>query len=236
VKGAETARSKKASARRRGRTYPEGVRFYPYPVKEGGRKWVFIIAGTFLLALVAFVSGIRVGKAINDLQYSGKSSPASKLGKKKEEKKDAPHQAGFTRENSPANKEAKSLTSEAPDKREEKGRPTPLAQPTVGEKKLSDPAKEIASPAHGAKSAPVKARFTLQVGAFNNAEEATQLVNQLQSKGYPAYQITGSAAAKGMWYRVRVGHFPTLQDARQFALMFEKKEKIKTVITTVPAP
>ena len=233
--GAEVARLEKAAARRRGRTCPEGIRFYPYPAKEGGKRWVFIIAGAFLLALVAFVSGIRVGKAINDLQYSGKLSSQSKLEKKKEEKKDSHDQAEFKRGNYPANKEVNFFTSEIPDKREEKARPTPPTKPKGGEEKLLEPAKEIASSSQGAKSAPAKARFTLQVGAFNNSEEATQLVNQLQSKGYDAYQITGSAAAKGMWYRVRVGHFPSLQDARQFAVMFEKKEKIKTVITTEPA-
>jgi len=237
VMGGEMARLKKAAARRRGRTDPGGTEIHPYPAKEGGKKWGLIIAGTFLLALVAFVSGIWVGKAINDLQYSGKLSSRTKLEKQKEEKKDFLYQAELKRQDDSAKREAKASTSEVPDKREEKARPTSPAKPKVGEEKILGPAEGMASSSPpGAKSGPAKARFTLQVGAFNNSEEAQQLVNQLQSKGYAAYQITGSAAAKGMWYRVRVGHFQSLQEARQFALMFEKKEKIKTIITAVPAP
>jgi cell division septation protein DedD len=71
------------------------------------------------------------------------------------------------------------------------------------------------------------------VAAFNNHEEAQELINRLQKKGYTAYQITGRAAAKGTLHRVRVGHFQSLQEAKQLALEFEKKEKIKTIITSL---
>ena len=228
--GGEIASLKKATARRRGRTDPGGTELHPYVAKAGGPKWGWIISGSFLLALVAFISGIWVGKTVNDIQYNEKLSYRSKPEKGK---KDFLYQAELTRKEDPAKRETKAFTVELPDKRGEKEKVSPT-RPKVGEEKILGPAAETASP-QGAKSGPAKVRFTLQIGAFNNTEEAQQMVNHLKGKGYAAYQITGSAAAKGMWYRVRVGHFPSLQEARQFALMFEKKEKIKTIITTVPA-
>jgi cell division septation protein DedD len=229
--GEEIGRWKKASARRKSRTAAAGPGLHPHPVKEEGKRWGLVIAGTFLLALVAFISGIWVGKAINELQYHPKLPSQNKPEKKK---KDALYQPELKKQNDSVKRETKASTAESTDKREEKSRTSPT-KPKLGDEKSLPPAEEVVSQSSpGAKSEQAKARFTLQVGAFNNSEEAQQWVNQLKNKGYAAYQITGSAAAKGMLYRVRVGRFPSLQDARQFALIFEKKEKIKTIITTLP--
>jgi cell division septation protein DedD len=61
-------------------------------------------------------------------------------------------------------------------------------------------------------------------------------VNELKKKGYEAYQVTGTAAAKGTLHRVRIGHFQTLQEARQFALSFEKRENRKPIIASLQNP
>ena len=74
------------------------------------------------------------------------------------------------------------------------------------------------------------------MGAFNNPQEAQELVNQLKKKGYEAYQVTGSAAAKGTVHRVRIGNFQNLQEAKQFALTFEKKENLKPIISNLQNP
>ncbi len=207
----ETGRLKKAAARRRGRTFSGSLRFPPETSREGENKWglMMVFAGAFCLALVAFLSGIWMGKAMNDLPYPRETRPQLKKERPKEEKGN--------------------LSAAGEVKRE--------ADRTHGEeKKLASAGKSAPPSASGEDPPPAKIRFTLQIGAFNNSEEAQKMVSQLQSKGYVAYEIPGKGAAKGMLYRVRVGHFPTLQDARQFALLFEKKEKMKGVITTEPVP
>ncbi len=207
----ETGRWQKAAARRRGRTFPLSMKFHPEASREGENKWglMMVFAGAFCLALVAFLSGIWMGKTIDDLPYRGENLLQPKKERPKEERRDS---------------------SAAGELKREEDR-------THGEEKNLGPAeKRIALSSSGAESAPSKIRFTLQIGAFNNSEEAQKMVSQLQSKGYIAYEITGKGAAKGMLYRVRVGRFPTLQDAREFALLFEKKEKMKGVITTEAVP
>jgi cell division septation protein DedD len=105
--------------------------------------------------------------------------------------------------------------------------------PKVSNGEASAPAK---TPGPEGEADPPKAKYTLQVAALNNAEEAQDLVNQLKKKGYEVYQLTGSAASRGTLHRVRVGHFQSLQDARQFASIFEKKENMKTIISEVHNP
>jgi hypothetical protein len=207
----EIARLKKAAARRRGRTFPPSLEFHPAAPREGENKWglMIVFAGAFCLALVAFLSGIWMGKAINNLPYRGETRPQAKKERPKEEKRNSSAAGELKREENRGHGE---------------------------EKNLAPAEKSIALSSSGAESAPAKIRFTLQIGAFNNSEEAQKMVSQLQSKGYIAYEITGKGAAKGMLYRVRVGRFPTLQDAREFALLFEKKEKMKGVITTEAVP
>lgn len=50
-------------------------------------------------------------------------------------------------------------------------------------------------------------RFTIQVAAVKEADNAKRLVNDLREKGYPAYQISVTLPGKGAWYRVRVGAY-----------------------------
>ncbi len=124
-------------------------------------------------------------------------------------------------------------------KREKAGknrRPRRVPEKAPAEKTASPSRESSPPPAEEGKAGPAKAKYTLQVGAFNNPQEAQELVNQLKKKGYEAYQVTGSAAAKGTLHRVRIGHFQNLQEARQFALTFEKKENLKPIISSLQNP
>jgi cell division septation protein DedD len=198
-----------------------------------GTEWSLVVAGALILALVAFVTGVRMGKGLSDFKHTDASSLRAQA-KGQKSPPLAPEVKGM---DSQPSREAKIILPEVPEKGKEKEkdlRPSPTQEKAFGEK-LSRPAeKAVTPPTEETKATPPpKAKFTLQVGAFNNPEEARELVSQLRSKGYPAYQVTGTAAAKGTLYRVRIGQFQSLPEARQFALAFEKKEKVKTVIASL---
>lgn len=196
-----------------------------------GTEWSLVVAGALILALVAFVTGVRMGKGLSDFKHTD----ASSLRTQAKGPKSPPLTPEVKGMDSQPSREAKIILPEVPEKGKEKDlRPSPTQEKTFGEK-LSRPAeKAVIPPTEETKATPPpKAKFTLQVGAFNNSEEARELVNQLRSKGYPAYQVTGTAVAKGTLYRVRIGQFQSLPEARQFALAFEKKEKVKTVIASL---
>lgn len=195
---------KKAAARRR--TPGEPLRGTPGP------KWAWIFIGVLVLCLVAFFSGVRMGKALSELK------PAEKSQAKQVYELPMPPFYSEPKKEETASKEAKVLLPESPEKKVDKESPP-----------VSPPPKKV--PERKESPAPAKAKYTLQVAAFNNPEEARDLVNQLKKKGYPAYQASGNAAARGALHRVRIGQFPTLQEAKQFAINFEKREKMKTLIT-----
>jgi hypothetical protein len=218
-------RLRKAAARHGARDFPPGPGL-PSPVAEdrSNRKFFYVAAGALLLALVAFVCGVQMGKALSDLRWSESGgariqdrrgdAPPFRFMEKGKDPQPAP-EAGETRKEPPAPRQAEKAP---PEKSGESPKETP---PAVSEE---------------GKSAPAKAKYTLQVAAFNNPQEAQDLVNQMKKKGYDAYQATGSGAAKGTLHRVRIGYFQTLQEARQFAMVFEKKENLRPIISNLQNP
>jgi cell division septation protein DedD len=214
---------KKGVSRRRPKFWAQEAKFFSKAIKD--HPWAWIAVGSFFVVFVAFVSGVRMGKALTDLQYeeevvmkpsvkerkSFPSTPESKVPDLTQSPKTEGAEAEVEEKQAPA----KGLPEKTSSRKDEATR-------AISEKPSMTP--------------PSNAKFSLQVAALNNPEEARELVNQLRKKGYSAYQITGSGAAKGAWHRVRVGYFPSLAEAKQFALIFEKKEKIKTIIVSLPAP
>ena len=218
-------RIKKAAARRRMRDSTPGTGFLQPPGERSSARFFSIAAGALAVALVAFLCGVQMGKSLSELQRS--EEPAPRI---QDRKGQAPpfRLMKKEKENHPG-QEAKARSSESGEK--VSGETSPSSDPKVSEGKASEPEKTSAR--EDEKDTPPRVRYTLQVAAFNNSAEAEDLVNQLKKKGYDAFQVTGSAAAKGALHRVRVGQFPSLQEARQFALIFEKKENIKPIISSV---
>ncbi|KPA12750.1 Sporulation/cell division region, bacteria domain protein [Candidatus Magnetomorum sp. HK-1] len=64
---------------------------------------------------------------------------------------------------------------------------------------------------------------TLQAAALKNATAAIELVKRLKGMGFPAYTATISIPKKGLWHRVRVGTFETIQKAKQMKTQLQRK-------------
>jgi len=56
---------------------------------------------------------------------------------------------------------------------------------------------------------------TLQTAALKNAHAAVEMAKKLKRMGYPAYTTSINLPQKGLWHRVRVGTFSSVQKARQ---------------------
>jgi cell division septation protein DedD len=77
--------------------------------------------------------------------------------------------------------------------------PSPsVAQPQSGEKAQTE------SPAQGDETG---AKFTVQVGSFNDRSEANARVSGLRAAGFDARAVAVELQGRGTWYRVQVGHF-----------------------------
>jgi cell division septation protein DedD len=89
----------------------------------------------------------------------------------------------------------------------------PLAQAPAEE--ASPEAVKPSTPAVGVDAAPdVPRPYTLQVGSFSQQTRARELVVRLQGAGHDAYMVEVDLGSKGVWWRVRVGHFETAQSAK----------------------
>jgi cell division septation protein DedD len=199
-----------------------------------GPPWVWIFVGTLVLCWVAFFSGVRMGKT----WMEWKAPP--KIPEKHADLFPTPpfYSQPLKEKEEALPREAKVGAPESRERPIEKKEPPAPSPPRKVPERTTRSLEKTPPPAPE-KKGPVgvsKPRYTLQVGAFHNEQEARELVNQLKKKGYPAYQTSGNAAARGTLHRVRIGQFPTLEEAKQFALHFERKEKIKTLITGATGP
>ena len=70
----------------------------------------------------------------------------------------------------------------------------------------------------------------MQVAAFRDSDDARRQAKELADKGYNVIVIKADIPGKGIWHRVRLGPFETLDEAKSFAIEFERKENIKTYI------
>ncbi len=61
--------------------------------------------------------------------------------------------------------------------------------------------------------------FSIQVGAFSNADNAVRLTETLQSNGLDAYHFVHKSGL----YKVRFGDYPTRKTARKQADLLKKK-------------
>jgi len=67
--------------------------------------------------------------------------------------------------------------------------------------------------------------YSIQVGAFLLAINAQQRANQLKSKGYAPRIMAVTDPQGRIWFSVRIGNFPTLEQAQKQADEFTAREK-----------
>ena len=77
------------------------------------------------------------------------------------------------------------------------------------------------------------ARYTVQIGAFQDQSQANRLLSSMKSKGYPVFIKQMESPDNKRWYRVRVGTFSTRDDAISYGDKIKEKEaRIKSVFIT----
>jgi len=70
---------------------------------------------------------------------------------------------------------------------------------------------------------------TLQTAALKNAHAAVEMAKKLKRMGFPAYTASINLPEKGLWHRVRVGTFSSVEKARLMKDCLQKKN-IESII------
>jgi len=73
-------------------------------------------------------------------------------------------------------------------------------------------------------------QYSIMVGAFKVEQNARDLQNTLQKKGYPVLSYLIDLPGKGSWYRVIVGNYADVKEARKVASTLKSEEKIPALI------
>ena len=71
---------------------------------------------------------------------------------------------------------------------------------------------------------------SVQVGAFRVIENAEDLINRLEAKGYSAQIVEVPDRQGRLWFTVRIGDHPTLASAEEHARIFMENENMRTFI------
>lgn len=111
---------------------------------------------------------------------------------------------------------------------------TPEPTKVVKAEKPPEPGSEIAkteTPKVAKEKPAAKPRYSLQVGAFRNSENANQYVNQLKQKGYGAYIFMKADSNAKTWHTVRIGDYIYWSEASSARSMFMKKEEKPAFVT-----
>lgn len=156
-------------------------------------------------------------------QSMGENGPKPDLGFYEELKKTSPGKK-YMVDIPPAEPEKTSTGADA--------QPKPRDPPAVASKPKPEPKPRSAvEPAKARPADGTTNRFTVQVAALKEVKGARRMVDELRSKGYPAYQVRSVSANQAVWFRVRVGAFKDRTDAEQ-VLQELKKNKINGLIVS----
>ncbi len=106
-------------------------------------------------------------------------------------------------------------------------------------KPVSAPVKPAATPAKPALIAPAReapaaeAKFTLQLSSFQDRGEADAFVAEMKQAGWRVYMVEAEVQDKGTWYRVRLGHYASYDDALRGKERFEDQQHVIAYVTRV---
>ena len=67
--------------------------------------------------------------------------------------------------------------------------------------------------------------YTIQLASLPHKEDAERMVAELQSKRYDAYMLHVNLPGKGTFYRVRVGHYSSLDQAKKALAIIQARER-----------
>ncbi len=101
--------------------------------------------------------------------------------------------------------------------------------PAAQQMRQASPADEVEKGAVRIKTAE-NAKYSLQVGSYQQMAEANGAVERWKAKGYPAFLMIADIPDRGRWYRVRVGGFASREEARKYQGQLESQEAISAIV------
>jgi len=103
------------------------------------------------------------------------------------------------------------------------------AGPGAPNKELSDAVAQLEKPEAAADALP--ARYTLQIGAHPAMHKAKTQLTKLRERGLEPHVVAVDSPGKDSIYRVRIGKFHSMDEARHFQSEIQTRHDLSTFIT-----
>ena len=213
----------------------------PSSSRKGLALWIFLI---FFVSAWMFILGILVGRGTAPVQFDIEKLQ-NELAALKEDVVQEELERFKIDSNAAGNKTEMNFYEELKVTKDEDSlnidtseqKKEPLPQNAVSEPKKIGPSEEALSVKAHQESKPetisktdiaIK-NLTIQVASFKDPNVAEKMVEELNKKGFPAYRSIGKVPGKGIWYRVRIGHFSSKSEAESILKML-KKDRLNAIL------
>lgn len=183
------------------------------------KEIILVLLFVVILIITSFTLGIRLGKKISFRDAGIKDEDVKSVELKSAEEEDVDKtmasDAKLTDEEKMKNlmDETKSRLSDELEKFSSDGRPAGGAKvseaPTLQTSKLN-------SSTPVAPNSSTLGKFTIQLGSYNTVEEAKQFAEGFTVRGYSPIINEVKIEGKGNWYRVSLGMFGSVDEAKAY--------------------
>lgn len=75
------------------------------------------------------------------------------------------------------------------------------------------------------------AKYTLQISAYPERDRARTRMRRLEKMGLDPYLVAGELPEEGTYFRVRIGKFSSMEEARTFKRELERKRGVEAAVT-----
>jgi DedD protein len=204
-----------------------------YDLSLDNRQIVSLLISSLVVLGAVFVLGVVVGKKLSTNTKAAQAPDLlTALDQKASQMEQVHKEPALTFQDALTAKtpdQVVAATAKAPEPPAPKVEPAKTVVKPEAQAKV-EPARLVEKPAVPATQKPApkadaKGAFALQVAASQDRHEAERQVARLKEKGYSPYIVTGDVPGKGTWFRVRVGHFRTRDEATRYRQDFTRETR-----------
>ena len=188
---------------------------------------ISLIAGSIVFGVLLFAGGLIVGA-----EWLGTTSAATSDATARNEKAEGPKEPVLNNKEATPRKAAPPKNPDQKPAAPKEDRPEEAPQASEKQAAAVDGSVQIIQEAETEADAGLSEPefVTVQVGVFQDQNEANRLLKDIERKGYAPSFFSGRDAEARQWYAVRIGAYSDRQQATSAAANFTRQEKMKAVV------
>lgn len=202
-----------------------------HEIQLSGKQLVFLFMATTVVSVVIFLCGVLVGRGVRaeDIGMDPALAAAADAAPAPQEPPAAvPNDPPVTLAEPPLTYHQRLESDKSPaEDLKPRSEPRPLPPDTA--RAPAPPVEPKPAPTSGPYT-PKPGTWAVQVQALRDRDAATQVVQRLRGKGYPAFLIAPTSGAPTQLFRVQVGRYSGRAEAEDVGSRLKKEEQFDYII------